>query len=238
VSDESEELIESIFIQKVGVKYPFVRAKGVNATYRVEGFPTTYVIAPDSTILAEGHGVPDDDFLEDQLADVSLVPSMPADARYDSVRSMWQKQEYKRLAEYLDKTLAQRDLDPEVHTVLEAQRAELQKRSDAQIERIAALAKGPDFWRAQARLERIARAWKGLAPADAAKKEIDRFGKDDAIKKEIAAGKALDKLFATMDPGRIAQRKRLIEELRKFQQRFPGTHAAQQAADEIVLLEN
>jgi hypothetical protein len=237
VSDESEELIEDVFVRKVGAKYPFVRAKGVNQTYEVRYFPSTYVIGPDGKILTvPDDRLPDEEFLEEHLADVSLAPDMPADARYDALRSMWDKQEHKRLADHLAKELAQADLEASVRTVLEAQRAELDARSRSTLERVAQLGRGPDYLRSRVRLERIARAWKGLPPAESAKKELDRFAKDAKIKKEMRALEVLHKLLASLDPSRTSQRKRLIEELEKFAQRYPNTNAAALANERLEKL--
>lgn len=230
VSDEDEKLIEDTFINKLGAKYPFIKVKNVNTLYAIQFFPSIYTVDPDGTIITVPNDrMPSENLIEQQLANVSLAPKMPEDPRYDAIRQHWEKKEYKRLSDYLEKMLSQEKLDAEMRPVLEAQKAELEKRSTKQVERVASLAQGPDFAEAQDKLDRIEKDWKGLPPADAAHKELDRFAKDPAIKKELAAGKVLQHVMSSFDPNRISQRKKLIEELEKFAKRFEGTAAAKRA---------
>ena len=234
VSDENESLIEETFITKLGAKYPFVCAKGVNEQYRIGFFPSVYCIAPDGTILT----VPDDRmpteaFIEEQLANVSLSPKMPVDSRFDAIRSLWQKKEFKKLGDYLTKMLGQPTVDAELRTVYESQQAELQKRMERATARVQTLGKGPDFYTALNQLERLQKDWAGLPPADAANSELERFAKDAHVKDEIAASKALEKVVGKFDAGKVAQRRKLVEELEKFKstKKYAGTHAAQQAEE-------
>lgn len=230
MSDEPESLIQNIFMEKVGVKYPFIRSSGVNEKYAIAFFPSVYCISPTGEILTlPADRMPDETFLEEQLKNVSLVPKMPADSRFDVVRTFWQKKEHKRLADYLDKMLTPNDLDPELRAIYEAQKAELTKRSERQLARIDELGKGPDFGASADRLEQVARDWKGLPPGDRAEQELARFAKDAAITKEITASKALDKVLAKADTVKVTGRKKLIEELQKFSKKYSGTHAAAKA---------
>jgi hypothetical protein len=233
VSDEPENLIEDIFMQKVGVKYPFVRSTGINDRYGIKFFPSVYCVSPEGEVLT----VPDDhmpaeDFLEQQLAKVSLVPKMPADSRFDVLRQGWEKHDYKKLADYLDKMLAQENLDAELRTAYEAQKAELQKRGERQTARIAELGKGPDFGSAETVLTKIAKEWKGLPPGDQAAQEIARFGKDAAISRELAASKALAKLVEKADTNKSSEKKKLADDLQKFCKKYAGTFACTRA-DEL-----
>lgn len=230
MSDEPENLINDIFITKCGVKYPFVRSTGVNEKYGIRFFPSVYCITPDGQILT----VPDDRMpaeamIEEQLKNVSLVPKLPADSRFDVLRGFWEKREHKKLADYLDKMLAQDGLDAELRTIYDGQRTELGKRGERAAARIAGLGKGPDYAEAQAALEKIAKDWKGLPPAEAAQKELARFGKDPAIQKELTAGKALAKLLEKFDATKSSQRRKLIEELMELSKKYSGTTAAAKA---------
>ncbi len=231
MSDEDEKLLDD-YVQKLGPKFPIVRAPKGMSTYGGQFYPSTFTVGPDGEILtAPNDRMPSDSFLEENLANVSLAPNLPADSRYDAVRQGWEKKEYKRLSEYLEKMLAQDKLGDEMRGVLEAQRDELQQRSEKQLARVEKLGEGPDYGDAEAKLERIAKEWKGLAPAEAAQKQLDRFGKDATIKKEITAGRALTKLSSSYDTSRKSQKGKLIEELEKFGKRFAGTHAAKKAAE-------
>ncbi|MGE0144653.1 MAG: hypothetical protein AB7I19_16585 [Planctomycetota bacterium] len=233
MSDESEDLIQKVFIDQHGAKYPFLRVKGCNELYKIPFFPSVYTVSPDGVLISVPEDrLPNEAFIEEHLATVSLAPKMPDEPHYDGIRKLWEKKDHKKLSETLEKMLAQENLAEEVREVLVAQQAELQKRVDRQLARIQTLAQGPDFAAAQNRLEKIEKDWKGLPPAEAAKEQLAAFSKDPAIKKEIGAGKALESLLGKFDPAKVSQRKKLIEELVKFSDRFKGTHAAKVAAEE------
>ncbi len=232
MSDEPENLINEIFIQKLGVKYPFIRASGVNGTYGIKFFPSVYCISPDGQILTVPEDrIPAEDFIEKQLENVSLTPKMPADSRFDVLRSYWEKHDHKRLADYLDKMLQQEKLDADLRVVYAGQKVELDKRAARQTARVADLAKGPDYGAAATSLEKIAKAWKGLPPAEAAEQELARFAKDPAISRELAAQKALDALLEKHDATKSSQRKKLADELMKLAKKYSGTVAATKASD-------
>ncbi len=233
MSDENEKLIEETFITKLGAKYPFITAKGVNELYAIGFFPSIYCIAPDGTVLTVPKDrEPAESFIEEQLKNVVLGPKLPADAKYDVLRSLWAKKEHKKLQDHLGKAMQAPDLDAETKAVYETQQADLQKRLDRQVARVAELGKGPDYGSAEKALLRMQKEWAGLAPADSAKAELDRFAKDERIQDELAAQKALDKVIAKFDPTRLAQRRKLAEELDKFAntKKWSGSQAAQKAA--------
>ena len=62
---------------------------------------------------------------------------------------------------------------------------------------------------------------------------MKRFAKSSVIKKEINASKALAKLEAKYDPSRISQRRKLMEGLRKFAEKYKGTYAGEQARKKL-----
>lgn len=233
MSDENEKLVEDTFITKLGAKYPFVVAKGVNEQYGISFFPSIYCIAPDGTVLTVPKDrEPAESLIEEQLKNVVLGPKLPADAKYDALRSMWAKKEHKKIQDFLSKAMLTPNLDDETKAVYEAQQADLQKRIDRQTARVPELGKGPDFGSAEKALEKMQKDWAGLPPADAAKAELARFAKDERIQDELAAQKALDKVVGKFDPSRLAQRRKLAEELDKFvnTKKWSGTQAAQKAA--------
>ena len=75
-----------------------------------------------------------------------------------------------------------------------------------------------------------------MPPATAAQKELQRFAADPAIKKELQAGKALQKVRSQFDSSRVAQRKKLAEALLAFAKKYPDTEAAKQAEAEAARL--
>jgi len=128
------------------------------------------------------------------------------------------------------------NLDAAMKDVFTAQQELLQKKTDAAIARIGKLGAGPDYAAAEVQLEKIGKQWKGLPPADAAQKELARFGSDPAIKKELAAGRALQKLKAGFDASKGSQRSKLIDALQQFRKKYDGTYAASQAEKDITQL--
>ncbi|MGA0059775.1 MAG: hypothetical protein ACO3RU_09325, partial [Planctomycetota bacterium] len=89
---------------------------------------------------------------------------------------------------------------------------------------------GPDYWNATKRLYKLPREFKGLPGADEAEGVLDRFDSDDQIKKEISASRALEKVQSRFDANKISQRKKLVEALAQFEEKFAGTHAASEAS--------
>jgi hypothetical protein len=237
VSDEPEGLIEETFITKLGAKYPWVKAKNCNTLYGIKFFPSVFCIDANGAVYSvPDDRMPDAGTIEKLLADVQLAPKLPEGAAYDPLRQMWQKGEYLKLRDWLDKALAQEKLDPTVREVCEAQKVSLQKRIDGQLTRVAQLGQGPDYAGAADQLAKVEKKWKGLPPADAARKEIDRFAADATIKKELAAGRALQKLLGQFDTSKQSQAKKLVGELMKFEQKNVGTHAAKIAEQQRLRL--
>ena len=233
MSDENESLIEKTFITGLGAKYAFVKAKGVNEQYGIKFFPSVFCIDANGVV----HSVPDDRMpdegtIEELLKNVSLVPKLPDEARYGPVRSMWEKQDYVKLRDYLDKMLAQENLDADLRAVLTTQSTALQKRADTQKARVERLGQGPDYAAAEDQLEKIEKVWKGFPAADAAKEQLARFAGDATIKKELSAGKALQKVLKSYDPSKSSQAKKLVVELGKFTKKYEGTYAAKQADEQ------
>jgi hypothetical protein len=234
VSDEDEGAIEKTFITELGAKYPFVRAKGCNELYGIKGYPTHIVIGPDGLVVSEG--MPSEAKIEELLKGATLAPKLPDGPQYEPLRQMWKKQEHAKLRDFLDKQLLVPNLDGALREVYEAQRGLLDKRSTTQISRIERLGQGPDFARAEIQLEKMVKAWKGFPAADAAQKELARFGTDAKIKKEIGAGKALTKLMASFDINKVSQRKKLVEGLHAFVKKHDGTEAGKQAQAHLTRL--
>jgi hypothetical protein len=235
VSDEQEGQIEKTFINDLGAKYPMAKIK-VSATqaYGIKFYPSIYCFAPDGTV----HSVPDDRMpseavITDLLESVSLAPKLPSGPQFGAVKSMWEKKQHKKLRVYLEKMLAQPKLSDQLRVVYELQQAELMKRAKKQLDRISKAGQGPDYGGAKIKLQKIQKEWSGFDAADAAKKELARFSKDSAIKKEISASKAYSKLLGKYDPSKISQARKLRLALRKFAVKYEGTYAGQQAEKKV-----
>jgi hypothetical protein len=231
VSREAEGAIQKVFVDQLGAKYPIVKvAEKDVAPYGLKFFPSVYVIDPDGNVFS----VPDDRMpseqqIEELLKRVTLSPKMPDDPRYDPLRALWKKGEFVKVKEFLDKNLAAPNLDAGMKEVFTQQREQLDKRQTSAMTRVTSLGAGPDYADAEDQLEKIEKQWKGLEPAAAAAKEKARFATDATIKKELTAGRALQKLLGQFDVGKSAQRKKLAEALNAFRKKHEGTHAAKQA---------
>jgi hypothetical protein len=231
VSREAEGAIQKVFVDQLGAKYPIVKvAEKDVAPYGLKFFPSVYVLDPDGNVFS----VPDDRMpseqqIEELLKRVTLSPKMPDDPRYDPLRALWKKGEFVKVKEFLDKNLAAPNLDAGMKEVFTQQREQLDKRQTSAMTRVTSLGAGPDYADAEDQLEKIEKQWKGLEPAAAAAKEKARFATDATIKKELTAGRALQKLLGQFDVGKSAQRKKLAEALNAFRKKHEGTHAAKQA---------
>jgi hypothetical protein len=231
VSDEEESLIQDVFLTKLGSKHPWVRIKqSVDTLYGITGFPTVLVIDASGTVVQKG--MPSEATLEQLLKDVSLAPKMPDEPRFAPLRAAWEKTEYLKVRDLLAKLAADPKLDEATKTLVTAQQEELQKRTDRVLARIEELGASTDFAMADEKLERIVATWRGLPPADAAKKALAGIAANPAAKKELAAAKSLAKLRTQFDPSRISQRRKLVEELAKFAKKHEGTKAAAEALAE------
>ena len=231
MSDEEESLIQDVFLTKLGSKHPWVRIKpSVDALYGVGGFPTVVVVDAFGKIVQEG--MPSEAVLERLLQDVSLVPKMPDEPRFAPLRAAWEKTDYLKVRDLLTRLAAEPKLDEATKTLVASQQEELQKRTDRVMARIEELGASTDFAMADEKLERIVATWKGLPPADAAKKALAAIAANPTAKKELGAAKSLAKLRTQFDPSRIAQRRKLIEELAKFAKKYEGTKAAAEALAE------
>ncbi len=238
MSGEEEGPIQSIFVDQLGAKYPIVRVdKKDVAAYGIKFYPSVYVIDPNGNV----HSVPEDRMpseqqIEELLKTVSLAPKMPDDARYEPLKALWKKGDFPKVRDYLDKNLAAPNLDAAMKDVFTAQKEQLDKRAEATLARITRLGAGPDYAEAEDQLEKIEKQWKGMAPAEAAAKERARFVADAAIKKELTAGRALQKLIASHDLGKSSARKKLADALQAFRKKYEGTHAATLAEQQITRL--
>jgi hypothetical protein len=238
VSGEDEGTIQQTFIDQLGAKYPIVRvAKKDVAAYGITFYPSVYVIDPDGNVSSvPDDRMPSEDKIEELLKRATLLPKLPDDARYEPLRALWKKAEFARLREYLDKNLAAPNFDAAMKEVFEAQKAMLDKKQAAALARVQSLGAGPDYADSEVQLERIGKQWKGLEPAAAAAKELARFEGDAAIKKELTAGRALQKLMAAHDQSKFSGRKKLAEALAGFRKKYDGTLAARQAFEAMERL--
>ena len=230
VSDEAEQKLAD-HIEAKGIRYPVVRAPGAMGEYGGRFYPSYFTVSPDGEILTTPDDrMPSEDWLKKALESVVLIPELPDESRYDSLRKAWDKNDYAKVESHLSRTLAKDNLDDEERTVLEAHRAYFDSLIERTSKQIQKLGEGPDFWNSTKRLEKLQKDFKGLPVAAEAEAMLDRFDDDDGIKKEISASRALEKVQAKFDANKISQRRKLVEALAAFEEKFAGTHAASEAA--------
>lgn len=230
VSHETEAKIESHFVRSLGATYPFVKSNDFAEKYAVKFYPSTYTIDAFGNVHSlPDWWVPEESTIEELLEALPLPPKMPADKRFDPLRSMWQKGEYTKLGEAIDKMAALPKLEPEVRDALTAQKEALAQKQQKHLARVAQLVDEADFTHATAELERIEKSWAGQPPAAAARKEIDRLAVDEKVKPEVAAGRALQKLMAGVDTSKIPVLRKVIVDLDKFRKKYVGTLAGKRA---------
>lgn len=237
MSSEPESKIQSVFIDQLGAKYPYVSvAKSVVQSYGIKFYPSIYCVDADGNV----HSVPDDRMpaesaIEKLLKNVSLAPKLPAESQYAPLRKMWDKKQHLKIRDYLAKMLAQDNLDADMRKVFEGQQEALNKRVARQVKRVKQSADGPDYYRASQKLEKISKDWKGFDVSVKAAAMLKNFKSDPKIKKEMRSGQALAKLLGKYDPSKVSQRKKLAEALYKFTKakKHAGTYAVEQARKKL-----
>lgn len=236
MSDEEESKIEKTFIDELGAKYPMAKINASDTQeYGISFYPSVFCIDADGNM----HSVPEDR-MPREAAILALLkgvaPVLPEESRYDPLRVMLKKKQHSKAGAYLAKMLAADKLDAAMRSVFVDQQALLVRRARIRAGRVAKLGSGPDYFLAKTKLRMIQKRWAGFEAADAAKAELARFAEDSVIKKELAASKALHKLTAKYDAGKVSQRRKLKAGLGKFFKKYEGTHAAAQAGKKLARL--
>jgi hypothetical protein len=240
VSDEPVFKIEKDILRALRVEYPFVKGNDVVKKYRVRFIPATYSIDSNGEVATVPDGwLPDELVLDEMLHDVVKPAPLPELKVYDPIRTLWKKHEFAQLREGIDKIVANPEQTADVKEVLGVLSKALDKKQEETLARVAELGKGPDYQEnhdyhgATIQLERIERAWKPLPPAVEARKHLDRFAGDEAIKKEVAVGRSLAKVMTPVDTSKPAVLRALTEDLNQFRKKHVGSFAGKVALREF-----
>lgn len=237
MSDEPIGTIEKDILRGLDVKYPFVKGNDVVKKYRVRFLPSTYTIDSNGAVHSVPDGwLPDDLVIDELLHDVWKPPALPSEKLFDPLRGLWKKGEYAKLRQGIEKLLSLPETNASAREALAAQAAALDQKEGEILGRIAELAAGPDYAGGTLQLERIEKSWKPYPPAVAARKEMDRFAGDEAIKKEVGVGKALARIMTEVDTSKPAVLRQLLDELDRFRKKHAGTHAGKRALQEFTRL--
>lgn len=237
MSDEAIYKIEKDILRAWGVTYPFVKGNDVVKKYRVRFIPCTYSIDSNGEVASVPDGwLPDELVIDEMLHDVWKPAPLPDLKVYDPIRTLWKKHEFAQLRAGIDKIVAMPEQTADVKDVLGVLSKALDKKQEEQLARVAELGKGPDYHGCTTQLERIERAWKPLPPAVEARKHLDRFAGDEAIKKEVAVGRLLAKVMAPVDTSKPAVLRALTEELNQFRKKHADSFAGKAALREFTRL--
>jgi cytochrome c biogenesis protein CcmG, thiol:disulfide interchange protein DsbE len=237
VADDTETKIHGTFIRGFSAKYPYIKSNDFAKKYGVRFYPAAFCIDANGLVhsLADWW-VPDDIVVEELLQALPLPPALPADKRWDTLRGAWRRGEFAKVAEQIGKIGALPKLDEADREVLAVQQKALDEKREAALVRIAAIAQGPDYGAAANELGRIEKAWAGLPPAAAARKELDRFEADPKLEAEVDAARALERLMSGVDTSKIPALKKVIQDLHAFRKKHEGTFAAKRAAAQTTRL--
>jgi hypothetical protein len=237
VSDEPVFKIEKDILRAWEVNYPFVKGNDVVKKYRVRFVPCTYSIDSNGEVASVPDGwLPDELVIDEMLHDVVKPAPLPDIKVYDPIRTLWRKHEFAKLREGIDKIVALPEQSAEVKETLGVLSAALDKKQAETLARVEELGRGPDYAGGTIQLERIERAWKPLPPAVEARKHLDRFASDEAIKKEVSVGKLLAKVMTEVDTSKPAVLRALTEELNQFRKKYADYFAGKQALREFTRL--
>ncbi|MCR9247182.1 MAG: TlpA family protein disulfide reductase [bacterium] len=232
ISHEPPGGMIDMYRTRLGATYQFATAsQSVAMLYGVAKLPAMVLIDVDGYVRSRSRGVPHAPLVEDALGDVAVVPELPKSGPFAGLRRMWDKRQHLRLHQQLESRLAREDLEPEAWNLLDEYHSALQKRIDSQRRRIKLCTDGPDYYRAEVQLQKIAANWRGFEVADEARDLLASFKSDPQIKREIRSGRALAKLTAKFDMGNPSEARKLMLALHGLAEnkKHAGTHAAEQA---------
>jgi hypothetical protein len=228
------------FADRYGVRFACAVAAGLPAACGAEALPAFAQVGPDGRLAAPvGPDLPTRAELNELVARASLLPPPPRDgARLLDLREAWAHQRYARVLGELARLRGAEPTPAESAFLDGVERAfgRVAMRAGA---RIAALARGPDYWRSSVALEEFAARFEGTAPGCAALAELERLRSDPVLSVELAAARELAVLQSRFDGPRELDRRRLREELWRFARRHRGTWAAGEArtrADRVLPL--
>ena len=225
VTDEARGLVDK-FIEQTGAKHTILIEGSDSATaYRINGFPSTFLIDANGKIAWAGNGAGfDDGLLQKLLGEVRLLPPLPKSL--DSIRKSMEKKDFAGAKKALDAKVAAEGTPAEDKAAAENAIKWIETTAARMLDSAADARKDGDGWAAADSLRKVAAQFKGLESGDKAKAELDDLMKDKDLKREVEAGDAWEKFderTKALKPDQAAQG------CRQFAKKWEGTRAAKKA---------
>lgn len=230
VSDEDEKLVTG-FIKQFDVKFPIAISQNGGNRYGVSGYPTQFLIGADGTIQGSGHV--DEGSILQALTKVDLPPALPDAPAFAALGKAWKSGRYAEVSRELGSLEQKSDLAEEHKKAVTSAREAFTKALTRAKDEILDLAKGPDYYASEQRLQALAKKFEGLPPAVDAQAQLKTLANDPKLQKEISAGKQLAALRKASDPSKSSGRKKLADGLRAFIEKNKGTKAAADAQRQL-----
>jgi hypothetical protein len=225
VTNEGRSLVDK-FVETTGAKHTIlIEESDSAAAYRINGFPSTFLIDANGKIAWAGNGAGfDDGLLKKLLGEVRLLPPMPKSL--DSIRRQMEKKDFAGAKKALDAKLAAENTSADDRAAAQEASNWIEKTAARMLDSAADARKEGDGWAAAETLRKVAAQFKGLEAGDKAKASLDEIMKDKDLKREVEAGDAWAKLeerLGSLKPEQAAQG------CRQFAKKWEGTRAAKKA---------
>jgi hypothetical protein len=225
VTNEARGLVDK-FVESTGAKHTIVIEDSDSAAaYRINGFPSTFLIDANGKIAWAGNGAGfDPGLLERLLGEVRLLPELPKSL--DSIRKSMEKKDFAGAKKALDAKVAAEGTPAEEKAAAENALKWIETTSARLLDSAADARKEGDGWAAAESLRKVAAQFKGLESGDKAKAALDDLMKDKDLKREVEAGDAWAKFeerTKSLKPDQAAQG------CRQFAKKWEGTRAAKKA---------
>ena len=226
VTDEGRPLVER-FIRETGAKHAILIEESDSvAAFGVTSFPSTFLIDADGRLAWAGHGADfEDRALRRLLGEVRVLPTLPGSL--DSIRRSMEKKEFAAARRALESRIAAEGTPADEKQAAEKALRWIDTIAARMLDGAADARREGDGWTAAHALRRVAAQFRGLDSGDRAKAGLDDLMKDEALRREVEAGDAWERLedrLPTLKPEQAAQ------SCRQFEQKWTGTRAARRAS--------
>lgn len=169
------------------------------------------------------------------LREICPVPERPG---FAALREAWLARRFDDVGVLIHRVDVER-LDTNDRDAFMAVRERFEDVIAAAEDEVAWLRRSPDYHAARARLTTIETEFAGMPPAAAARRILDSYETDRAIRREIRAGDELERLLRRFDREEPAQRLKLVRALRRMARgAYRETQAAARAEEIAAELEN
>jgi hypothetical protein len=231
VSDEDDKSVEE-FIKTFGATYPILISKNGGNRFRINGFPSAFILSPKLEVLTQGNPLRFTQNEYEKALELVVVwpPEVPSAGVLKPLRAAWEGKRFGEAGRLLDALAADQKLPEAERKSVALMQGHLTAREGTASAEIKRLAGGPDFLAAQTRIEEIAREYEGRPPAAEAGAQLAAFKGDKKVQAEIAALKKLSGIERQLEAtSKESEQKKLVPALRSLASQAKGTYAAERA---------